>query len=130
MITSDMKKTKTSSFGTGKREGHDASAFYGRSIYEIDGTFTQPKSDLELKSIQISPIGKWADRIYPHSSTDMKTIPNNSVGLAFTSPPYNVGKDYDVNMGLQEYLQVIEDVAKEVYRVLIPGGRYVVNIAN
>jgi len=130
MVPSDMKKTKTSSFGTGKREGHDASAFYGRSIYEINGTFTQPVSDKELKSAQISPIGKWADRIYNHNAADMKTIPDNSVGLAFTSPPYNVGKDYDDDMGLQEYLHLIEDVAREVYRVLIPGGRYVVNIAN
>jgi DNA modification methylase len=129
-INLDMKKTRTSSFGTGKREGHDATAFYRRSIYEINGIFNQPVSDKELKNAQISPIGKWADRIYNQSAADMKNIPDNCVGLAFTSPPYNVGKDYDDDMGLQEYLQLIEDVAGEVYRVLIPGGRYVVNIAN
>lgn len=125
-----MKKTKTSSFGIGKREGHDASAFYSRNLYDTSDAFTQPVSEKVLKKIGIAPAGKWADRIYSHSSTEMREIPDNSVGLAFTSPPYNVGKDYDDNIGLKEYLQLIEDVAKEIYRVLIPGGRYVVNIAN
>jgi len=57
-------------------------------------------------------------------------IPDNSVALAFTSPPYNVGKDYDENMSLDGYLGLIQNVGREVYRVLRPGGRYVVNIAN
>ena len=52
------------------------------------------------------------------------------MALAFTSPPYNVGKDYDHDMSLDDYLELIERVAAEVYRVLRPGGRYVVNIAN
>lgn len=80
--------------------------------------------------IEIPPLKDWANRIHQESSEDMHKIPSNSVGLAFTSPPYNVGKDYDENMGREEYLALISSVAKEVYRVLVPGGRYVVNIAN
>jgi site-specific DNA-methyltransferase (adenine-specific) len=60
----------------------------------------------------------------------MSQVPDNSVALAFTSPPYNVGKDYDEDMSLEQYLLLIKNVGKEVYRVLRPGGRYVVNIAN
>jgi site-specific DNA-methyltransferase (adenine-specific) len=60
----------------------------------------------------------------------MQNVPDNSVALAFTSPPYNVGKDYDDNMDLQRYLSLIRDVGKEVYRTLRPGGRYVINVAN
>jgi DNA modification methylase len=125
-----MKKTKTSSFGSGKREGHDASAFYSRNLYESNGIISDPLSPRELNDATISPIGLWANQIYHHSSVDMNAIPGNSVGLAFTSPPYNVGKDYDEDMGLKQYLQLIEDVAAEVYRVLRPGGRYVINVAN
>ncbi len=122
-----MKKTATSSFGAGKRESHDASAFYSRSLYE--GVFAKPASEKEL-SIEISEDKSWADKIYNKSSEEMRNIPDNGVGLAFTSPPYNVGKDYEDDLSLQEYLDLIRNVAKEVYRVLRPGGRYVVNIAN
>lgn len=122
-----MKKTATSSFGTGKRESHDATAFYSRSLY--GGIFTKTASKKEL-SIDIPEHSKWADKIYHQSAESMDEIPDNGVGVAFTSPPYNVGKDYEDDLDLQEYLDVIRNVAKEVYRVLRPGGRYVVNIAN
>ena len=52
------------------------------------------------------------------------------MALAFTSPPYNNGKEYDQDMSLEDYLGLIRRVAREVYRVLVPGGRYVINIAN
>ena len=122
-----MKKTKTSSFGVSDRVSHDASAFYSRSLYESGFTSTASKEELSAK---IPEIGTWADKIYHQSAEEMKDIPDNGVGLAFTSPPYNVGKDYEDDLSLQEYLALIENVAKEVYRVLRPGGRYVVNIAN
>ena len=123
-----MKHTKTSSFGTGKRESHDSSMFYERSLY---GTFsTEPVSVKQLEAIEVPSPGDWADRIYCASSEHMEAIPDNSVALASTSPPYNVGKDYDDDMPLMEYLDLIANVGGDVYRVLRPGGRYVVNVAN
>jgi len=62
----------------------------------------------------------------------MKKIPDNSVHLAITSPPYNVGKDYDNHndkMDYQEYLNWLEKVWIETKRVLVPGGRFALNIA-
>jgi site-specific DNA-methyltransferase (adenine-specific) len=47
-----------------------------------------------------------------------------------TSPPYNVGKDYDEDLSLAEYLELLKTVFAETYRVLEPGGRVAVNVAN
>ncbi len=62
----------------------------------------------------------------------MTQIPTSSVHLAVTSPPYNVGKDYDNHndrMDYQEYLNWLEKVWRETKRVLVPGGRFALNIA-
>lgn len=62
----------------------------------------------------------------------MKKIPDNSVHLAITSPPYNVGKNYDNHndkMDYHEYLDWLEKVWVETKRVLVDGGRFALNIA-
>src|SRR3989344_9660657 len=62
----------------------------------------------------------------------MKKIPSNSVHLAITSPPYNVGKDYDTHndkMRYEDYLNWLNKIWKETQRVLVPGGRFALNIA-
>jgi site-specific DNA-methyltransferase (adenine-specific) len=117
------KKTQTSSFGVSKREAHDSSDFYARNLYQ------SAESDIVNNDAPQIQIDSWADRVYQLSSENMP-IPDNSVALAFTSPPYNVGKDYDDNMTLESYLDLIKRVGGDVYRVLKPGGRYVVNVAN
>jgi site-specific DNA-methyltransferase (adenine-specific) len=50
--------------------------------------------------------------------------------LVVTSPPYNASKAYDDDLTLEEYLKLLHDVFAECYRVLSPGGRMVVNVAN
>ena len=122
-----MKKTTTSSFGTGKREAHDASAFYSRSLYNGLG---QTPGHASAAALEIPQPGDWADRIYCQSAEALTPIPDNGVALAFTSPPYNVGKEYEADLDLDAYLALIKQVGQEVYRVLRPGGRYVINIAN
>jgi SOS regulatory protein LexA len=62
----------------------------------------------------------------------MKKIPDNSIHLAITSPPYNVGKDYDNHhdkMNYQDYLNWLYKVWEQTKRVLVPGGRFALNIA-
>jgi site-specific DNA-methyltransferase (adenine-specific) len=47
-----------------------------------------------------------------------------------TSPPYNVKKEYDQDLTLDEYRELLQSVLKETYRVLVTGGRACVNVAN
>ncbi|MBO8141826.1 MAG: site-specific DNA-methyltransferase [Firmicutes bacterium] len=131
--------TRTYAFGASKRESHDAAAFYGRSLYRVEqplSLFGGPSASGEsdgrrpVRSVPPRPLSEWADRIYCHTSEDMHHVPDESVALAFTSPPYNAGKEYDENLDLGEYLDLITRVGAEVYRVLKPGGRYVINVAN
>ena len=63
---------------------------------------------------------------------DSKSIPlpDNCVHLVVTSPPYNASKAYDEDLSLTDYLGMLHDVFAECYRVLAPGGRMVVNVAN
>jgi site-specific DNA-methyltransferase (adenine-specific) len=70
------------------------------------------------------------DRIYVQSSERMQQLPDDSVALMITSPPYNVGKDYDDDLSLDEYLRLLESVFSETLRVMEPGGRVAVNVAN
>lgn len=127
---SKSKKTTTSGFGVGRRESHDASSFYQRNLYQTPAGQTPERTAPAGAATPPAVDTGWVDQIYCQSATAMTQVPSNSVALAFTSPPYNVGKDYEGDMSMATYLDLIRDVAREVYRVLAPGGRYVVNIAN
>jgi DNA modification methylase len=118
------KKTKTSSFGSPGRIGHDASAFYGARLY-ADLPRDQKVAYAENR------LGEAAlDRIFNLSAESMIDVLDNSVHLMVTSPPYNVGKDYDEDLSLDEYLEMLRRVWSEVFRVLVPGGRACINVAN
>jgi site-specific DNA-methyltransferase (adenine-specific) len=60
----------------------------------------------------------------------MHQIPNESVHLVVTSPPYNVCKEYDQDLSLDQYLTMLARVWGEVHRALVPGGRACINVAN
>jgi DNA modification methylase len=70
------------------------------------------------------------DKLICGSSENMIQIPDNSIHLMITSPPYNVTKVYDDNLSLKQYLSLLQKVFKETYRVLVNGGRACINIAN
>ncbi len=114
--------TSTTSFGAGKREGHDASDFYARRM-------VQRRSDGDIGPL-VDPPASVLDRLYQQSSVSMDQIPDNCVALMVTSPPYNVGKDYDDDLNIDEYLTLLRDVFTETWRVIEPGGRVAVNVAN
>ncbi len=116
--------TRTFAFGSPGRVNHDASPFYSSRLYE-----GLPKEDVVKCEEKLLPENV-ANRIFCKSSERMDELPENSVHLMVTSPPYNVGKEYDENLTLKEYREFLKKVWQEVYRVLVPGGRACINIAN
>ncbi len=116
--------TETSSFGTPGRISHDSKKFYASRLYE--GVPGDQAVDLHENLIPHDEL----DRIYCKSSEQMDELPDSSVHLMVTSPPYNATKDYDQDLSLDDYLSLLEKVWRETYRVLLPGGRACINIAN
>ena len=118
------KGTKTSTFGSPGRINHDSTNFYKSRLY--DGL---PKEE-SYKYIENTIPSQYLDQIFCKTSEKMEELPDNSVHLMVTSPPYNVGKEYDENLTLNEYREFLKRVWSEVKRVLVPGGRACINIAN
>lgn len=118
------KSTETSAFGTPGRISHDSSSFYDSRLYanlappEEVPYFENPLPPDILNSIRCT------------SSETMDDLPDNSIHLMVTSPPYNVQKEYDQDLSLEEYMELLMRVWRETYRVLVPGGRACINVAN
>jgi len=118
------KGTKTSTFGSPGRINHDSTNFYKSRLYE---GLPQEES---YEYIENTIPSQYLDQIFCKTSEKMEELPDNSVHLMVTSPPYNVGKEYDENLTLNEYREFLKRVWSEVKRVLVPGGRACINIAN
>ena len=120
------RPTATSNFGVGRREGHDAGAFYAR--------FTPPElsDDAEIRRPRAM------DRIWCHDAADMdRYVDDKSVALVVTSPPYFAGKAYEEALGeghipadYDAYLRMLTACSSSAARKLEPGGRIAVNVAN
>ena len=118
------KGTETSKFGVSARVNHNSEKFYKSRLYEDLPT------EKKVKYVENIIPQKYLDTIICKSCENMQELPDNSVHLVVTSPPYNVGKEYDQDLSLSEYLSFLRQVWLEVYRVLVPGGRVCINIAN
>jgi len=117
--------TATSRFGVSRRESHDASEFYAR--------FRTPEVTADDHVAGGVDIGE------PLRCADARALdlPDGCVALVVTSPPYFAGKEYEAALGegaipasYLEYLGMLRDVFAECRRVLEPGGRIAVNVAN
>lgn len=60
--------------------------------------------------------------------TALKKMPAELIALTVTSPPYNIGKEYEEPLPLEEYLEWSELWMKEVYRVTRPDGAMWLNL--
>lgn len=125
-VIKDKKRSKTSDFGTVGRINHDSSSFYDSKLYKLNSIKKELKQDY---SENIFP-EQLKNTILCKSSELMEDIPDNSLHLMITSPPYNVSKVYDEDLSLDEYLDLLRNVFLETYRVLVYGGRACINVAN
>ena len=124
------ESTSTSNFGVGRRESHDASAFYNR--------FPLPAISEDAKIVRPAP--ESVDRLWVGDAREMDRygqVADSSVALVVTSPPYYAGKEYEEAVGeghipatYIDYLEMLHDVFAECVRKLEPGGRIAVNVAN
>ncbi len=121
---SRKKSTQTSSFGTSGRINHDATKFYDSKLYE------EVTNQTELSTAPNPFPKEYENCIIPASCENMKELPDCSVHLMVTSPPYNVSKEYDEDLSLTAYLELLEKAFRETYRVLVNGGRACINVAN
>ncbi len=115
-------QTAMNGFGGTERVNHDSSGFYSRKMFS--GAVCDQGGEHE------NGLGRHLDTVLCKDSRHLDTIPDSSVHLMVTSPPYNVGKDYDTDMDMDEYMSMLDGVFAETYRILVNGGRACVNIAN
>lgn len=62
----------------------------------------------------------------------LKKIPDGTVRMAVTSPPYNIGKPYGKytdKVTLEEWTELITDITHELYRILTPDGSFFLNLS-
>jgi DNA modification methylase len=118
------KKTATSEFGTRGRVSHDSSKFYESRLY--DGL----EPGISNTQVQNALPDEFKNHLFCKSSQDMSELPDSCIHLMVTSPPYNARKEYDQDLNLEEYLALLMQVWVETFRVLVPGGRACINIAN
>jgi len=99
----------------------------------------QMKDKVDIPRINIIEINGTLQKIFVENSMKMSDLPNNSVHLMVTSPPYFDAKMYsnepiESDLGnihdIDEWFEKISEVWKEVYRVLQPGRKAFINIMN
>ncbi len=95
----------------------------GQYFYARNNTFSTKNNVLPEKYINKIICGD--------SETILKEIPDNSIDLIFTSPPYNFGLDYDSGQDdkfWKNYFDKLFRIFDECIRVLKYGGRIIINI--
>ncbi len=123
------RSTATSSFGVGRREGHDAGEFYRRfaaPVVSHDDRVCHPSERLGTDRVFLGDIRDQPGAVAPRS-----------VALVVTSPPYYSGKEYETAIGqghvpgsYAEYLAMLAGVLEACVEMMEPGGRMAVNVAN
>lgn len=90
-------------------------------------------SDLPLLPIRVADevgAGAEATLLEGDTLTRLRDLPSGSVKLVITSPPYNIGKEYETPVALQHYLDWLRPIIAELHRVLHPQGSVAWQVGN
>lgn len=68
--------------------------------------------------------------VYIKDSKDMSELPDNSIHLIVSSPPYFIGMEYEKGMNFDEHTEMVQAVLKECNRVLCKGGIIAFNLGD
>lgn len=71
---------------------------------------------------------KWVTIYHGDCREILPQLTNNSVDLMVTSPPYNVGKEYEEGISRSKYADLLVGFAHALKIVLAPDGRFCINI--
>jgi len=89
-----------------------------------------PHRDPNVRSKRSDFLSVKASVLHGDALENLKQIQDSTVQLVITSPPYNIGKEYEVKRGYSEYLEEMELIISELVRVLKPGGSICWQVGN
>jgi ParB/RepB/Spo0J family partition protein len=95
-----------------------------RDLIDSEG----PKKDNLNPEIKI-PEGE-IPGVYFRDSSDRSELPDQSVHLIVTSPPYGVGMEYEEGVSFEGHLKMLDGVFGECVRVLVPGRKMCINVGD
>lgn len=109
---------------------------YTRKVNEVPVTPLLIEEDFQLEEYR----GKIINYEYAHDSEivflhgdsldSLQKCPSEFIRLIITSPPYNVGKEYETQTNLEKYLSELEPILEQLVRVLAPEGSLCWQIGN
>ena len=92
---------------------------------------TVSSRELDLATTSLGPPAfcRQGAALYCGDSLDlMQRLPEGIVSLTVTSPPYNIGKEYETTLALDKYLDWSAQWIREVYRITKPNGALWLNL--
>jgi len=107
--------------------------------YEANSKYNLQKNKIDIEKENVIEINGTIQKIFVKNSMTMDDLPDDSIHLMITSPPYFDTKMYSkepieddlANIhDIDEWFEKISSVWKEVYRVLQPGRKAFINIMN
>jgi len=96
---------------------------------EITNYLSKKRKETTSEKSEIVPSGD-VPGVYFKDARDMSELVDDSVHMIVTSPPYFIGKEYEIGITFKEHLENMEAVIKECARVIVPGGIIALNVAD